>query len=187
MRAGFTIRGAGVQQVSKEASLWAMSRQDSQQQYSVPSVQQRQLARKAVKIGAALTEARQPAQKPQPSHVCAPGPALSATSIPAPLQTRAPAGGGSAQRLLQEEQLQLSSSLDPAGSCTVHGTSLSNAVVHAKEGRTASLEQKAAARNRASPNKALRVQSLRQELIAAEAVVAELKAWLADAEAELKG
>ena len=34
--------------------------------------------------------------------------------------------------------------------------------------------------------KALRVQSLRQELAAAEGVVSELKAWLADAEAELE-
>ena len=67
----------------------------------------------------------------------------------------------------------------------MHGTSLPSAVVHAKQGQTAALEQKAAVRDQASPNKALRVQSLRQELIAAEAVVAELKAWLADAEAEL--
>ena len=43
-------------------------------------------------------------------------------------------------------------------------------------------------RTRAAPDsqKALRVQSLRQELAAAEGVVSELRAWLADAEAELE-
>lgn len=191
--AGYTIRGPGVQQVPKEASLWAMSRQDPQRQCSVPSVQQRQIARKAAKLGAALTEARQPMQKPRPSTVCASGPASSATSSSAPLQSCAPAGGTEAQQLLQEEQLQPSSSSDPVGSCAVHGAAPASALVDAKQGGpaclagTACLAQTAAARDWASPNKALRVQSLRQELIAAEAVVAELKSWLADAEAELKG
>ena len=174
--AGCTIRGLGVQQVPKEASLWAMSRQDLQRQCSVPTLQQRHVARKAARSAAA------PAQDLQPLHLC--GLEVSANSTSAPEQFFLAAEPSAIRELSEDEQLPSS---DPAGRCPLQGSGSGSARSSAMPKETVPcLKQAGVAQGKANSNKALRVQSLRQELVAAEAVVEELKSWLADAEAELE-
>lgn len=171
----------------KEASLWAMSRQDPQRQCPVQSLQQRQAARKAARSGAPSAQAEQPRQDAWPVQACVPELEKSADSTSNPEQSSTQAGGSAAQRLDQDVQLLSSDTSCRAGECAVQGAALASAEVHAgrMEGPSSRI-QTGLARDMADSNKALRVQSLRQELAAAEAVVAELKSWLADAEAELE-
>ena len=188
-----------MQQVPNEASLWAMSHQDPQRQYSVQSLRQRQAARKAAKYGAppaaqqpnqiwdpsqaarsGTLPAQQPSQSLQPS--CTEK-EVSATSTAALEQPSALAGSSKIRETDGEVQLQSNNS---ANRFTAQGTNAVSAAANAiHQDRGDAGKQAGVAAKVETSNKALRVEALRQELIAAEAVVSELKAWLADAEAEL--
>ena len=159
----------------KEASLWAMSRQDAHRQCSVPTLQQRHVARKAARSGAAS------AQDLQPLHLD--GLENSANSLSAPEQLSSLAEPNA---ICEHVKNELPSS-GPAGSCLLRAEGSGNAGECARpKAEVPCLKQALLAQSKATSNKALRVQSLRQELVAAEAVVQELKTWLADAEAELE-
>jgi len=188
-----------VQQVPNEASLWAMSRQDPQRQYSVQSLRQRQAARKAVKSGALPAQqpnqiwdtlqaarsgtlpAQQPLQSLQPPCFAVTEQELSATSTAAPEQPSALAGGSKLRETDGDVTMRSndSASIFIAQSTNAVGAA-ANAIHQGDSGK-----QTGVAGTVGNSNKALRVEALRQELIAAEAVVSELKAWLADAEADL--
>ena len=184
MSAGCTVRVPGVQQIPKEASLWAMSRQDPERQCSVPTLQQRHVARKVARAGAQPAQAPQPLLGLRPLEACASGLEVSATSMSASEHSLPQAEPDTAPDLGRDVQLPPS---DPARRCILQGTDCADTAERARLRETAPCPKKTGlAQRKANSNRALRVQSLRQELVAAEAVVQELKSWLADAEAELK-
>ena len=188
-----------MQQVPNEASLWAMSRQDPQRQYSVQSLRQRQAARKAVKSGALPAQqpnqiwdtlpaarsgtlpAQQPLQSLQPLCSAVTEQEVSATSTAAPEQPSALAGNSKVQETDGDVTMR---SNDSASRFIAQSTNAVGAAANANHQGDSS-KQTGVDGTVGNSNKALRVEALRQELIAAEAVVSELKAWLADAEADL--
>ena len=169
----------------KEASLWALSHQDSQRQCTLQSIQQRQAARKAAGLGAQAAHAQQPLQSLQPSHGAVSRLEASANSVSVPEQSLVLAAGPTpAQELGQDVQASRS---DPVGVCPALCTASVSVAAGARQKEVAACSKgRVLTSDRVNSNKALRVHSLRQELVAAEAVVAELKSWLADAEAEVE-
>ena len=171
--------------MTKEASLWAMSRQDPQHECSLQTLQQRQAARKAARLGAVSSRTVQQDQKPL--QACVSGLGKSPDSIISPHLSSAVAGGFTSLQVNKDVQILSSTTSCLAGDCAVQASGAGSAGVGAGQTEKAALHrQTGSVRNKASSKSALRVQSLRQELAAAEAVVAELKSWLADAEAELE-
>ena len=169
----------------KEASLWAMSHQDPQQMCRLQSIQQRQAARKAAASGAQPAQAQQPVQGLQPSHVAVSKLEVSADGVSVPQQSSALAAGLTPAQELGQKVWALSS--EPIGDCVVVSTAAVSVTVGARQNEGAARTKRmVVTSDRVDSNKALRVQSLKQELAAAEAVVAELTSWLADAEAELE-
>ena len=176
-----------MQQVPQAASLWAMACQDPGRPSSVLSLQHRQAARKAARSG--VRPAQQSSQTLLPA--CSSSDTLSAAEVSAARPTTQPSTAAARNIACTGAQLERAGVVDLTGSQKETVQSRKEAVEpptasakepKKREGRSC-LERAGAAPESQSM---LRVQSLRQELAAAEAVVSELKAWLADAEAELE-
>ena len=188
---GCIIRWPGSESTPTEASLWALSRQHPQRRTFIRTLQQRQAARKAAKVGP------QPAQQPSlrsalPGNPVASGQDMSAASTAGAQLESSMAGHSEPAEPEQDVQLASSDAPGPAqnraamnGLGAIHAWAAANGA--RRTGDTADAPEQASKVAR-DPNSqtALRVQSLRQELAAAELVVSELKAWLAEAEADLK-
>ena len=176
-----------MQQVPQAASLWVMACQDPGRPSSVLSLQHRQAARKAAKLGA--LPAQQSSQTFLPA--CSSSSALSAAEVSAARPTAQPFTAAPRDAAYIGAQLERTGVVDLTGSQKETVRSKRGTAEHPTASATESRKHEArncVGRAGAAPDsqKALRVQSLRQELAAAEGVVSELKAWLVDAEAELE-
>ena len=176
-----------MQQVLQAASLWVMACQDPGRPSSVLSLQHRQAARKAAKSGA--LPAQQSSQAFLPA--CSSSSTLSAAEVSAARPTAQPFTAAARDSICTGAQPEHTDFVDLTGSQKVPLQSNRGTAARPAASATDSRQREArgcVGRAGAAPDsqKALRVQSLRQELAAAEGVVSELKAWLADAEAELE-
>ena len=186
---GCIIRWPGSESTPTEASLWALSGHHPQRQTFIKTLQQRQAARKAAKVSS------QPAQQPSlqsflPGNPMASGKDMSAASTAGAQLDSSMAG--QSEPTEPDQDLQLVSSDAPAPAKERPAIKGLGAIHAAANGarRTGDIADapEHASKVARDPNSqaALRVQSLRQELAAAELVVSELKAWLAEAEAEIE-
>ena len=183
---GCIIRWPGSESTPTEASLWTLSRQVPQRQPPIQTLQQRQAARKAAILGS------QPAQQPSIQRPVASGQDITAASAAGIQLDSSMARQSEPAEPDQDVQLVSSDAPAPAknrpamnGLGAIHARAAADGAQ--KIGDSADVPEQASKVVR-DPNSqaALRVQSLRQELAAAELVVFELKAWLAEAEAELE-
>ena len=175
-----------MQQIPRAASLWVMACQDPGRPSAVLSLQHRQAARKAAKSGA------RPAQQSSQTFLPAcSSSSLSAAEVSVARPAPQPSTAAAHNTALPGGQRERTGVVDLTGSQKEIMQSDRNAAELPTASATDSRQREARGglgRAGAAPSsqRALRVQSLRQELTAAEAVVSELKAWLADAEAELE-
>ena len=159
-----------------------MACQDPGRPSSVLSLQHRQAARKAAKSGV------QPAQ--QSSHTLLPACSSSTTLSAAEVSAARPTAAAW-NTACTGARLERAGAVDLTGSQKETVQSKSETIRHPTASAKGSMKHEARdchGRAIAAPRsqRVLQMQSLRQELAAAEAVVSELKAWLADAEAELE-
>ena len=174
-----------MQQVPRAASLWVMACQDPGRPSSVLSLQHRQAARKAAKPGA--RPAQQSSQTFLPA--CSSSSTLSAANVPAARPSAQPSTAAALGTAFTGAQRERTSVVDLTESQMEPVQSERKTVEHSTASAMESRKHEArgcVGRTQPDSQKALRVQSLRQELAAAEGVVSELRAWLADAEAELE-
>lgn len=155
-----------------------LARQDPKMQSSVQSLQQRRAARKAAK-----SDSQPPPVSQQPSQHLSCKPSSAIVQEVSAASTAATQQASAVVKLETQPDMQLVE----FGCCQATGREAGPTRASSMQADGLGVrEQTKRAVREPDTQKAMRVQSLQQELAAAEAVVSELKAWLADAEAEME-